>query len=169
MVVINSDDFNQQSRIGNNNLEIIYQERVLHPGPVFSLKNQISAVNFCRKYSNQNVTCVVVKERSYFRVWYEKLKSKRKTSFQTNFSSKEKSSKDLKRPIIDEAFIDLCQTTLVKLIGPIGKIVCQRTVKQYPLASRNKFIEAIVGQIPEAHQAQEFTRILSPKNKNINL
>lgn len=64
---------------------------------------------------------------------------------------------------IDDAFINRCETELLDLIGPIARLLIQKTIKSSSLAiSRAEFIKILAAEIPDAQTATQFQqRLLS--------
>ncbi|MGK7934161.1 MAG: serine/threonine protein kinase [Microcystaceae cyanobacterium] len=59
-------------------------------------------------------------------------------------------------PILDQAFVQRCQTLLSQLVGPVASILCQKTLQKNPHQSEQEFVEALAKKIPNPQQAQQF-------------
>jgi serine/threonine-protein kinase len=57
---------------------------------------------------------------------------------------------------LDQEFIHQCQTKLIEEIGPIGKLMIERALKEHHQQQPAAFIAAIVSQIPDAEVAHHF-------------
>jgi hypothetical protein len=69
-------------------------------------------------------------------------------------------SSSTQQDLLDPAFIKLCQQELAHCIGPIASFILQETLTQYPKASRQQLVEALVIEIPNPLQAAEFRQRL---------
>jgi hypothetical protein len=69
-------------------------------------------------------------------------------------------SSSTQQDLLDPAFIKLCQQELAHCIGPIASFILQETLTQYPKASPQQLVEALVIEIPNPLQAAEFRQRL---------
>lgn len=66
-------------------------------------------------------------------------------------------------PSIDETFIHACEQELTRMIGPIAKFIVTTKQAENPHHSARSFVEALVDEIPNPQQANEFRqRLLNP-------
>lgn len=66
----------------------------------------------------------------------------------------------LKAQAINDSFVNRCQQELTDLIGPMGTLIVQRTIRSHPQFSLEEFVETLAAKIPNPQKATEFRRRL---------
>ena len=152
MTVLSLEEFQEQSVAGANSREKIYQEKTIIAGPVFSLANLKAADQYCHKFTKEaaGATCIIVKEKSFFRIWSETLQNKQQTPIK---QTKEISTNPL---AIEAEFVAICQKLLTEYIGPVAPIVCKKTLAKNANLTREQFVEILAKKISDPQQAKEF-------------
>ena len=152
MTVLSLEEFKEQSTVGVNSLEKNYQEKTIIAGPVFSLTNFKAADQYCNKFSREKdgALCIIVKEKSFFRIWSENIQAKQQT-FKTQ--TREIVANDL---AVEPQFVAICQKLLAEYIGPVAPIVCKKTLAKKANLTREQFVEILAKKISDPQQAEEF-------------
>lgn len=60
----------------------------------------------------------------------------------------------------DDIFLRRCEQELTDLIGPIGILLIQKTVKSHPNFSREEFVEALAAKVSNSAKAAKFRQLL---------
>ncbi|VEP16980.1 hypothetical protein H1P_520021 [Hyella patelloides LEGE 07179] len=185
MNIISVDEFSQQTTPGDSRLQKRYQGRILIQGPVFALDQKASAVQYCQTYlkKHSKSLCLLVQEEYYFQLWKEEsvIQNKKNTTL-SSYKNEDLTSQDKNKLSVQQAntqtlntksgleFISLCQELLSKSVGPIGSVICQRTLSQNPNLNCQEFVENLAQKIPDSQQSQQFEQtLLQFINKNIGL
>lgn len=168
MTILSIEEFNQKSRSGDSGYEKIYQERTVVPGLAFSMTQVEAAQQYCQKYTSQKdgAICIIVREKSFLRVWSEISSGQQKPAEEqhnvaSNLSlSEEKDEISDNCLIVEEEFVDVCQTILTEYIGPVAPIICKKTLAKKPKLTRTQFVDILAKKISDPQKAQEFQQAL---------
>ena len=168
MTILSIEEFNQKSRAGDSACEKIYQDRTVVAGLAFSVAQVEAAEHYCQKYTREKdgAICIIVREKSFLRVWseissgqQEPLKKQQDVSSSLSLTEETSKSSD-NLLVVEEEFIDVCQTILTEYIGPVAPVICKKTLAKKPQLTRTQFVEILAKRISDPQQAQEFQQTL---------
>jgi len=157
MTILSQREFDQRSSPGKNSLEKIFQGKSIERGPVFSLDSLKAAEGYCDRFcrKQQGGICLVVKGQSFIRIWSEAVEEDTQEHFSSESSSIETTASINALPLTTE-FAEFCQQLLAEQIGPIAGMICKKTLKKKPNASRIEFVDTLAKKISDPTQAEEF-------------
>ena len=164
MAVLSIEEFKEQSSVGVNSSEKIYQGKTIVAGPVFSLTNLKAAASYCQRFTGKTggASCIIVREKSFLRIWSENVHDQQQTlKEKTKVVSKSSLAKDSKEVSanllpVEAEFVDSCQKLLAEYIGPVAPILCKKTLAKNPNLTRKQFVEILAKKISDPQQASEF-------------
>lgn len=146
---------------------ILIRQKKFSLGPIFAKHCSNAMLNFCRIVQAESV---VIDHTFYFSIWlHYPVKVKQKTESllpkESSPSSKNKIDEPSilpsmeaahNLPTINSDFIQCCQTTLINLVGPIGKLIIQKALGSSNIHTPLSLIETITDAIPDPEKAEQF-------------
>lgn len=146
-----------QSIPGGKSSQIVFQNKLLTRGPDFARKLWEKAKKYCESSYDPDSLCVLVEHPAYVSVWKEDNESATVGDIATQ--QRENFAESTSRIEINRDLIVRSQQELAQLIGPIAKLICDRTLAEgnHHMDGR-EFIKALAEQIPDRDEAKKFER-----------
>lgn len=154
MQILSIKEFDEQCDAKVNSQTKIYRGKTLIGGPVFPLTDVEAAQSYYKIFSSQQIEkiCLIVKDKNFLRIWTE--------AEETDFSGDDLLSSEnqnvFDRVPVEIEFTNNCQELLVQYIGPVGQIICKKTLAKKPNITRQEFVNILAKQISNSQQAEEF-------------
>jgi len=72
MIFLTEQEFTSQTKNSKKNSQIVFRDRILTRGPVFSKKSRNKAIDFVQKYQKNLIFCLLVENDWSLTVWIDK-------------------------------------------------------------------------------------------------
>ena len=144
----------------------IYEGKILTKGPIFSLQNKSSAIQYIQNEQKHSYgLCLLVESKHYFQVWQEIVdqESKKKNNdnkIKIETSTTIETTLDPLKDKFTPEFLSVAKNLLSEYIGPIASIVCKKTLSKNPDLSFQELIDTLAKKIPSPEESQKFQNSL---------
>lgn len=166
MTIISLREFLSKSTDNHKNNTKIYEDKILTKGPIFSLQNKNSAIQYIQhEQGYSNGLCLLVETQYYFQVWQEIVDEESRKKNDDNKIQKQtpaiiETTVDPLQDKFTPEFLTVAKNLLSEHIGPIASIVCKKTVSKNPNLSFQELIDTWAKKIPSPEDSLNFQNTL---------